>query len=325
MKTLLFLLPFFTFFSVAQYPLHTSNWHFQETQQDLMLKLGKHKVNSKLVGKYTSNGFVFQTEQKWEDFDSLGRMVRRGFKNGGVDTMTFETYYSETGKYLGNRDFNYKRPDILFGREYIYNEEDFLIENKFRYGQEIDKYEWEQIDDSTYWRTTFSNDPTTMTMTEGRKSKFIYGKQSTTEFTYVEDEMVSTMIEKTDTAGRLISRTTKGKYSDQEERIQYNERGDMTSRKFIYRGVVTGERIKTYNSQGFLIKEEIFTKGKLTGMHVYTFTGNKLIKEVTTTYHPGWEESYTFTFTYYSNGLMQSLINKIPKHGIVYTYYFSYD
>lgn len=325
---LLLLLIFIPLATFGQYPLITDNWDFQKKQQNEMRQLGYHKVNVKLTRKNTETSKIFETEETWQSFDSLGRFIKRGFKKNGTDTVVREFYYSKTGKSLGYANF-YNENREGRGRELVYDSNDSLIEERFRYGRVTNKYEYKVLNDSTVLATQYY-DPLAQGLKYHSEKKVIRSQNLIIIYTIKGEDVITEQIYEFDNDGKLKYFMQKNTWGIEEELYQYNEDGKLILREWRNKQPGFESHIKkkvwTYNSNNDLIKHEIFESGKLKKMDEYQFEGSLLIKQVSTKYFSGWEEGYTYYFKYYENGLMLSCTHYFGSpHNITDTHKFTYD
>ncbi len=325
---LLLLLIFFPLATFGQYPLITDNWDFQKKQQDKMRQLGYQKVNVKLTRKYTGSGKIFETEETWQSFDSLGRFTKRGFKNNGTDTLVREFYYSITGKSLGYANF-YNENREGRGRELVYDLNDSLIEERYRDGRVNHKYEYSILNDSTVLVTEY-NDPLAQGLKYLCSKKVVRSQNVIIIYVIKGEEIVAEQKYEFDEYGRLKFLVEKSTWGISKEFYQYNEEGKLITREW-HNGqdnsdLYVKKMVWTYNSNNDLIKYELFERGKLKEMDEYQFEGSLLIKQVSTKYFAGWEEGYTYYFKYYENGLILSCTHYFgAPHNITDTHKFTYD
>lgn len=324
------LLIFFPIFSFSQYPLVTDNWDFQKKQQAKMLRLGYQKVNINLTGKNNETGEIFKTENTWQYFDSLGRYTQRGFKNGGMDTMTFERYFSFGGLFLGEQYFGKEIKENDHARKFVYDSNDSLIEKRWRKTDYLFyKYEYIILNDSSILVKEYKD-----SLGHGVKyigsTKVIRSKNAIIILFVKEEKIITEQRFEFNELGNLKYQFKKDINGIIEEFYEYDENGKLISRDTqtqLYNfEIQTTKSVWTYNSNGDLIKWEVFKNEKIMRMLEYQFEGTLLTKQVETEYSPGNELVSALYFKYYSNGLMLSCSKNVDTPtNITYTFIFTYE
>jgi YD repeat-containing protein len=322
MKYFLLLFVSLPLLGFSQYPVLSFNWEFHTKQKAIMKKYGYRRMNCHEVGKWDGSGKIFKSFRNWQAFDSSYRFIKRGNRNGGKDTVTYERFYSAKGLLTGDREFDIKRSRVAYGRDFIYDEKDSLIEIKRMPSGTIQmKYEYTVENDSTTLVSEYSDSAGGLEFTHTKK--VVREKNAVTIYDLKGGKITGhkkTMYN--ENKQPLISTNTYGT----KELYEYDKAGRMVSKEIQYssgHGNTTTKFAWTYNTNGDLLKQETFSNGKIKEKNEYIFKGPLLTQHTLTHYYSGWEEGGTYTFTYYKNGLLATAYCHVKD--VNYTFKFTYE